>query len=93
MALLNRLRVRDEAGYRMGEAAVDAALEDHRHHGACVWRGDQTMAAAPLRRNGGDAVVIFVASSSVDRAGERLLVTKVAEAARSVDTFVRGEAT
>lgn len=92
-ALLNRLRVRDENGYRGAEAAVDAALEEHRQHGACFWRGADAVAAAPLRRNGGEALVMFVALPADDRTGERLLLAKVAEAARSFDPAARQEGT
>lgn len=89
VALLNRLRVRDETGFRGAEAAVEAALEEHRLHGAVVRRGDPGVAAAPLRRAGVDGVVIFAAVPAGERGSERDIAARVAEAARAFEPATR----
>jgi DNA-binding IclR family transcriptional regulator len=84
-ALLNRLRVGDEDGYRHAEPAIEVALEEHRAQGCCVRRGDYTIAAAPVRRPGYESCVVFGALKGADRAAERLLLTRLGEAARAID--------
>jgi DNA-binding IclR family transcriptional regulator len=91
-ALLNRLRVRDENGFRGAEASVDAALDEHRANGCCMSRGEPLVAAAFVRRPGHDAVVVFCALNGVDRAAERALAGKLAETARAVEQSLRAEA-
>lgn len=91
-ALLNRLRVRDENGFRGTEAAVDAALEEHRAHGCCMSRGNPLVAAAYVRRPGQEAMVVFCAVTGSDRAAERTLIAKLAETARAVEQALRAEA-
>lgn len=90
-ALLNRLRVRDESGFRGAEGAVDAALAEHRTTGCCLSRGDPLLAATFVRRAGQEAMVVFCAVSGADRVAERVLAAKVAETARAVEQSVRAE--
>jgi DNA-binding IclR family transcriptional regulator len=91
-ALLNRLRVRDEHGFRGAEVAVDAALDEHRENGCCMSRGEPPLAAAFVRRPGQDPVVVFCALTGSDRAGERPLAAKLAEAARAIEQSLRVDA-
>jgi DNA-binding IclR family transcriptional regulator len=90
-ALLNRLRVRDENGYRSAESAIDAALEEHRVNGCCVWRGEPLIAAATARRNGHEPMVVFVAVPGADRGAERQIALRLGEAVRGVEQSLRGE--
>jgi hypothetical protein len=91
-ALLNRLRVRDENGFRTAETSIDAALEDHRVNGCCVWRADPLVAAAPARRSGQEPVVVFCAVPGADRGAERQIAARLAEAVRAIEQSMRAEA-
>lgn len=91
-ALLNRLRVRDENGFRTAETSIDAALEDHRVNACCVWRADPLVAAAPARRSGQEPVVVFCAVPGADRGAERQIAARLAEAVRAIEQSMRAEA-
>jgi DNA-binding IclR family transcriptional regulator len=90
-ALLNRLRVQDEAAFRVAEPVLDASLEEYRTHGCCIWRGDVVTAATPLRRPGSEALVLFCTLLPGDRGAERLVAAKLAEAVRALEQVARGD--
>ncbi len=90
-ALLNRLRVRDENGFRSAESAIDTALEEYRVNGCCVWRGEPFVAATTARRPGNEPMVVFVVVPGTDRSAERQVALRLGEAARSVEQSLRGE--
>jgi DNA-binding IclR family transcriptional regulator len=90
-ALLNRLRVRDEQGFRMAEGGIDAALEDFRVNGCCVARGDPLIAATAVRRAGQEPMVVFCAIPGGDRGGERGYAARLLEAGRAIEQVLRTE--
>jgi DNA-binding IclR family transcriptional regulator len=90
-SLLNRMRVHDEGAFRTAETSLDAALDEHRMNGCCVWRGEPLMLAAAARRNGHEPVVVFCAVPGAERSAERALGARVAEAARAVEQALRAE--
>ena len=88
-ALLNRLRVRDEQGFRLAEGGIDAALDEFRINGCCVSRGEPMIMATAVRRAGQEPMVVFCAIPGGDRGG---VAARLLEASRAIEQVLRAEA-